>query len=203
MRTDEALQQMPDTEVMLQVQWGSEPAFAEVYRRYYRRLLDFFYGMSVSASGSGRGDAQVAEDLCHETFLRLWRLRVRYRASGSFAAYLFTIARHIWQERRRQLRKEWRLKMVHPADGIENALVAAQDATPDELSHRAEVTERIHSALARLPDEQRMAFVLRTIEGLSLGDIAEVMKCPVNTVRSRRLLAVKQLRKVLRGLFVV
>ena len=104
----QALEELSDAEVMLQAQWGSERAFAELYGRHYRRLLDFFYGLSR--------DVQTAEDLCHETFLRLWQLRVRYRPSGSFPAYLFTIARHIWMERRRQTRKEWRLGTAWSAD---------------------------------------------------------------------------------------
>lgn len=187
------MEERPDAEVMMQAQWGSERAFAELYGRHYRRLLDFFYGMSR--------DAQSAEDLCHETFLRLWQLRVRYRPSGSFRAYLFTIARHIWMERRRQARKEH--------CGTRNAdygiweLADRQGLAPDEQARRAELDARIFAALDELPEEQRMAFILRTVEGMALKDIAKVMGCPVNTVRSRRLLAIKYLREVLRGLLVL
>lgn len=183
---------MADTDLMLRVQWGSEAAFAVLYARYYRRLLDFFYGMSR--------DAQGAEDLCHETFLRVWRLRTRYTASGVFAAYLFTVARHIWFERVRVARKEWRLGVARP---IDETPAAASQPGPDALAYRAEVDARVFAALDELPEEQRMAFVLRTIEELPLDQIAEVMECPVNTVRSRRLLAVKRLRQILRGLLVL
>ena len=58
-------------------------------------------------------------------------------------------------------------------------------------------------ALDGLPTEQRMAFVMRAIEGLSIEEIASAMQCPVNTVRSRKLLAVKKLRGVLKGLLVL
>ena len=184
--------EMADTDLMLRVQWGSESAFAELYSRYYRRLLDFFYGMSR--------DTQGAEDLCHETFLRIWRLRARYRPSGVFAAYLFTVARHIWFEGVRQARKEWRLGVMRPIDEVP---LASSHPEPDTLAYRAEVDARVFAALEELPEEQRMAFVLRTIEELSLDEIAEVMECPVNTVRSRRLLAIKRLRQILRGLLVL
>ena len=186
---------MPDTEVMVRAQLGSEQAFAEIYARHYRKLLDFFYGMSR--------DAYLAEDLCHETFLRLWRLRVRYTVSGPFAAYMFTIARHIWLEWRRQARKEWRLGSARSFDEEGELPVASSAPGPDEEAHRREIDERIFAVLDALPEEQRMAFVLRTIEGLSLEDVAGVMQCPVNTARSRRLLAVKRLRQALRGLFVM
>jgi RNA polymerase sigma-70 factor (ECF subfamily) len=186
-----AFAEMTDTDVMVRVQWGSEVAFAELHRRYFRRLLDFFYGMCR--------DAQRAEDLCQETFLRLWQLRVRYTDSGSFAAYVFTVARHIWQEQCRTRRKETRLAS-HIADA--EMVRFPLQLSPDELAHRAELDTRIFAALDALPDEQRMAFVLRTVQGLSLEDIATIMQCPMNTVRSRRLLAITRLREVLRELMV-
>ena len=120
-------------------------------------------------------------------------------ASGSFPAYLFTVARHIWFERRREARKEWRVANREGGDDGFRTYVLA----PDTLASRAEINERVFSALEALPQEQRMAFVLRTVEGLSLDDIAAVMQCPVNTVRSRRMLAIQRLREALRGLFVL
>ena len=187
--------EMPDTEVMVRVQWGSERAFAELYARHYRKLLDFFYGMSR--------DAYLAEDLCHETFLRLWQLRVRYTVSGPFPAYLFTVARHIWLESRRQASKEWRLGVARHLDAEPEFQIESSRPGPDEEAHLRELDERIFATLREMPEEQRMAFVLRTIEGLSLEEVAEVMQCPVNTARSRRLLAIKRLREALRGMFVL
>ena len=189
---------MPDAEVMLRVRRGSEDAFAELYQRYHGRLLDFFHGMSRAS----RRDGHMAEDLCHETFLRVWRLRRRYEASGKYSAYLFTIARHIWLERCRQARKDWRLGVAQSIDSPDACPIATRDAGPDDLAHRAELDERILAALSQLPEEQRMAFVLRTVEGLSLEDISNIMECPVNTVRSRRLLAIRRLREALRELLV-
>ena len=56
-------------------------------------------------------------------------------------------------------------------------------------------------SLEELPEEQRMVFVMRNIEGLSLRDIAEALDCSVNTVRSRKILAVKKLRYLLSEFF--
>lgn len=198
-----AFEQIPDADLMLQVRWGSEPAFAELYHRYYRKLLDFFHGMLVSAH-HGRGESpHLAEDLCHETFLRLWRVRGRYAATGSFAAYLFTVARNIWFERCRTMKKDSRLGFAESLEEMPNCPVAANGCPPDRAAERAELDGRIVDALAELPEEQRMAFVLRTVEGLSLDEIAAILQCPVNTVRSRRLLAIKRLREVLRGLLIL
>ncbi|HOV72421.1 MAG TPA: sigma-70 family RNA polymerase sigma factor [Candidatus Hydrogenedentes bacterium] len=195
METGGTLERLSDSDLMLRVQWGSEPAFAEVYRRYYRRLLDFFFGMSR--------DVQMAEDLCHETFLRIWRLRARYSPSGSFAAYVFTVARHVWQEQRRQVFRQPRTLTPFSDDAPGDAFTIPDGHAPDEQACRAEIGEQVFAAIEKLPEEQRMAFVLRTVNGLSLYEIAAVMQCPVNTVRSRRLLAIRRLRELLQGLFVL
>jgi RNA polymerase sigma-70 factor, ECF subfamily len=183
-----------DVALMLRVRQDDESAFEELYHRYVRRLLDFFYAM-------GR-DAQQAEDLVHETFLRVWRQRTKYAATGSFQAYLFAFARFIWLERYRKLRRIRRWGLVSLREDVEEAqlAVASGDSYPDVGAGRAELGAAIFAALDQLPNEQRMAFVLHEIEGLSNEDIATVMQCPVNTVRSRRILAVKKLRESLERL---
>jgi RNA polymerase sigma-70 factor (ECF subfamily) len=86
---------------------------------------------------------------------------------------------------------------------LDSITLNANGIAPDEAAHYAEMDERILGALRDLPEEQRTAFVLRTIEGLSLEDIARIMACPVNTVRSRRIIAIRRLREALSGLFVL
>lgn len=185
----------PDSILMLRVRQDDDHAFAELYHRYYRRLQNFFYGMSR--------DVQAAEDLCQETFLRIWKLRRRYAATGSFAGYLFSFARNIWLERCREVRRRQKLGIRRYTDEDWQAVAGPPGDHPDEAAVRAEIGERVYEALDRLPDEQRMVFVLRTVEGLSTDEIAAVMKCPVNTVRSRKILAVNKLRRALQGLLVL
>ena len=199
MEAQDAFEKLADSELMLRVQWGSEFAFAELYRRYLGKLHRFFYGM-------GRGvlstrDASLADDLCHETFLRLWQLRARYTPTGSFPSYLFRVARNIWHERQRSTYRDWRISTS--LDTAANTEPAGSPLTPEESAHHTEIQERVDEVLATLPEEQRMAFVLRSIDGLSLEEIAVIMECPVNTVRSRRQLALARLRAVLRGLFIL
>lgn len=183
-----------DVALMLRVRQNDESAFEELYHRYVRRLLDFFYAM-------GR-DAHQAEDLAHETFLRVWRQRAKYAATGSVQAYLFAFARFIWLERCRKLRRIRRWGLVSLRENLEEAqlAVASGDSHPDVCAGHAELGTAIFAALERLPGEQRMAFVLHEIQGLSNEDIATIMQCPVNTVRSRRILAVRKLRESLERL---
>jgi len=183
-----------DTTVMLHVRWGDELAFAELYRRYYRKLMNFFYGMSRNV--------QISEDLCQETFLRLWRLRGRYTASGSFPAYLFAFARNVWLEKQRKTKRRRRFESLRSVDENCETVAARPLSHPDEIAASSELEQRIFDALDELPEEQRMVFVMRNIEGVSIAEIASVMQCPINTVRSRKILAVKKLRLALKGLRV-
>jgi RNA polymerase sigma-70 factor (ECF subfamily) len=185
----------PDTALMLRVRWGDEHAFSELYYRYHRRVMNFFYGMSRSV--------QMSEDLCQETFLRVWKLRRKYAATGSFPAYLFAFARNVWLEQCREIKKRQRLGARQSVDDEWQLVAASPSARPDTAAMRSEIEERIFDALDDLPVEQRMAFVMRAIEGLSIEEIASAMQCPMNTVRSRKLLAVKKLRGVLKGLLVL
>ena len=185
--------QVTDVALMRQVREGDECAFEALHTRYQQRVLNFFYALSHNG--------HTANDLCQETFLRIWKVRRRYQATGSFAAYLFAVARMIWLEYQREQRKLWRLGVaVDVEDDV--GLAAAGDCWPDALASRSEIEGHIMQALGELPDEQRMVFVLRNIQGLSLGDIAAALDCPVNTVRSRKILAVAKLRHLLSKVFV-
>ena len=177
-----------DIVLMMRVREGDESAFEILFNRYQRPLLGFFYGLSHNNSS--------AKDLCQDTFLRVWKIRKRYRATGTFPAYLFGVARMIWLEYCRQQDKTWRLGARQGEDSLHD-LEADTAGCPVFQANRSELGGYIHAALDELPEEQRMVFVLRSIEGLSLDDIAAILDCPVNTVRSRKILAVKKLRHLL------
>ena len=186
--------EVPDVALMLRVGKDDESAFAELHRRYHRRVQDFFYGLSRNGA--------MSSDLAQETFLRVWKLRKKYAATGSFPAYLFTFARNIWLEKCREFRKLQRLGTAQSLEGSAECIAAGTAWRPDEQARRRELGDLIFRALDELPEEQRMAFVMRTIDGVSLEDVASSMQCPTNTVRSRRILAIKKLRDALHSVFV-
>lgn len=184
-----------DTDLMLKVREGDQWAFAVLYDRYYRRVVDFFFALCRNS--------QTAEDLCQETFLRIWRLRRRYAATGSFPAYLFTFGRNIWLEECRRYGKRRRLGIPESVEEMLVPVAGPPSSEPDERATCSEIEEHVFAALNRLPEEQRMAFVLRVVNGLSVEEVGDILECPVNTVRSRKILAVKKLRRALQGLFVL
>jgi RNA polymerase sigma-70 factor (ECF subfamily) len=175
---------------MLAVRAGDLDAFETLHNRHQDKVLRFFYGLT--------GAPHVASDLCQETFVRVWRIRKRYQATSSFAAYLFGVARVVWMEHRRKVARLWKWESPGGLDTLDAATLLTP---PDEEAARRETAARIFAALEQLPEEQRIVFVMRTIEGLPLEDIATALDCPVNTVRSRKILAVKRLRFLLQELY--
>lgn len=181
-----------DIALMLQVRNDDAAAFEVLHERYQRRLLNFFYGMSRHAP--------TASDLCQETFLRVWQVRRRYSVTGSFSAYLFGIARMVWREHCRTQSK-YRYTQELPETKQVDDIFPESCQAPDYRASCNEAQQYILEALQELPEEQRMVFVMRTIRGLSLQDIAEALDCPVNTVRSRKLLGIQRLRNLLNTFF--
>lgn len=177
-----------DIQLMLRVREGDEAAFEHLHARYQRRVIGFYWGLSR--------DAVTANELAQEVFLRIWQVRKRYKASGPFAAYLFAIARMIYLERQR---KHARLARLSGAVAAENRCETG--GGPGQTAMAAEMETAIFEAMAALPDEQRMAFLLHTVQGLPMEAVAASMDCPLNTARSRRILAVRKLRQALAPYF--
>lgn len=174
---------------MLRVKHGDRAAFAILHERYNRLIHSFFWGLGA--------DSHTALDLGQETFLRIWQHRSRYAATGSFPTYALTFARFVWLEHSRSQRKGGNGSLDDTKKLIEG-LTAPSTGRPDTRAFRSEISEQIVKAMSRLPNDQREAFVLQVVHGLSAADAASVMQCPVNTARSRKILALKKLRQHLR-----
>jgi RNA polymerase sigma factor (sigma-70 family) len=151
-----------DEALMIEFQGGSREAFEELFARYRGPLYGFFRRRL-------NGD-QRAEDLMQETFLAVIRASARYEPRALVRTYLYGIAMNLLAaERRRQFRDGPR--------GEGSAEPATNDAP--------EAVLWIREALARLDEAEREILMLREYEQLSYAEIAELMKAPVNTVRSR------------------
>lgn len=117
------------------------------------------------------GDANLAEDLAQETFVRALRALERYQPHGKVSTWLFSIAANA-------ARDHWRRHRRHPEVPYEDAVLHADAA---DLSEGMQVRE----ALLSLPLEQRTVLILRYYHDLSYAEIAEALVIPVGTVRSR------------------
>jgi RNA polymerase sigma-70 factor, ECF subfamily len=132
------------------------------------------------------GDRSSAEDVAQEVFLRLWNASERYTEQRTFRAYLLTITCRLCTDYRRRNR---------PTVSLSDCWHLADEKAVPEVSS---LTDAVPTAIATLPEEQRVVFVLSHYEGLRYREIAEIVGCPIGTVASRKFLAVQTLREHLR-----
>ena len=151
-------------------------AFSELVRRHQSPVRAFLARMT-------RGDAHLADDLAQETFLKAWQKLQTYRGSAKFSTWLFGIAINEFRSAARQ-RKELALEDVEGPPLEEPA--AARD------SHlRMDLTE----ALKLLNSNERAAVVLCCQNGLTHEEAAQVLDCPLGTVKTNVLRGKEKLRR--------
>jgi RNA polymerase sigma-70 factor (ECF subfamily) len=137
------------------------------------------------------GDRQTAEDLVQESLVRALQAFGGVRPDTQHRAWVFTILRNTFLS---QLRK-------HREEVVEDPEPAALDASPEGVLELrgGGLGDEVQKALDRLPESQRTALVLCDVEGMTYEEIAQVMTCPVGTVRSRIHHARRRLRLSLGG----
>ena len=167
-------------------------AFEELFQRYKRRLFGFFYGLVLNT--------EEARDCVQDTFLRLWQRRHQFARKGRFSAYLFQIAKNHFLDRSR--RQKSRTESQHVSDGepAEHLSGVFLSDGGYGAAAAAEIREAVRDAMARLPEIHRLVYVLSEEQGMSYKEIADILECPVGTVSSRKVEAVKKLRKLLQPL---
>ena len=171
-----------DADLVSRLRRGDAAAARELYQRHGTALLRFGLAMSNCR--------QTAEDIVHDTFVEILKHPVRFDPTrGSVIAYLFGIARHRMS---RVARVSLRDAEVRTADDGEfDAVTATPDDTlldlPDagEEIDRARDIERVRTAVFDLPRAHREVVVLCDLEELSYATAAEILGCPIGTVRSR------------------
>ncbi len=169
-----------DRELVQLAQTGDSHAFGMLMRRYTPSLSRFLRRFMR--------DSDDVEDVIQETFIRAYMAINRFRSDSTFATWIVRIGINAAKDglalRQRQGPQ---LASLGDEDDDSKALVEARADldTPESRLETKEAMALLEAALATLPEEQRMSFELRELEGLTYEEIAWQMHCPVGTVRSR------------------
>jgi RNA polymerase sigma-70 factor (ECF subfamily) len=169
-----------DQVLVLRAQQGDKKAFGLLVEKYHRKLGRLLSRMI-------RDQAEV-EDVVQESFIKAYRALHNFRGDSAFYTWLYRIGINtaknylVSMGRKPQVMQEIEIDDVENFDqGIE---MRTMD-TPETALMTKEIAQTVNDTIANLPDELRTAITLRELEGLSYEDIAEIMQCPIGTVRSR------------------
>jgi len=174
-----ALEHLSDEEAMSLVQKGNMDAFAELARRYEQKLLNFLYRFV--------GNAAQAEDLMQATLLKVYRSRARFKGSGKFSTWVYTIAANVARDYLRKTKK-YRFVSLEAPVGQSSTVIdffEAEGESASESVQKKEMAKLVRLAIARLPREQRLAILLSHYEDMCYDEIARILGCSKGTVKSR------------------
>ena len=168
-----------DKELVRRVQKGDQAAFDLLFVRYQSKIVNL-----VSRYVS---DQHEAMDVAQEAFIKAYRALPRFRGDSQFYTWLYRIAintakNHLVAKSRRPPGVD---VDVDETEYRDDASALRERETPEAALARDQLEATIHEALRDLPDDLKSALTLREFDGLSYEQIAEIMECPVGTVRSR------------------
>lgn len=162
------------------VQRGDKQAFGLLVVKYQRKLARLLSRLI-------RDPAEV-EDVAQEAFLKAYRALPSFRGDSAFYTWLYRIGVNtaknylVSQGRRAPTSTEFDSE---EAETFEDGDQLRDMNTPEHLMATRQIGETVNAAMEALPEELRTAIMLRELEGLSYEEIAEIMDCPIGTVRSR------------------
>jgi len=173
-----------DEELMTLLTQGGQSAFDELYKRYSKPLLNFFFRML-------NNDREKAEDMLHDLFLKIIEKPESFDGNKNFSTWFYTLASNMIknQYRRHQIRSE------HEKQTLANS--SEQFELNSESFDKNLFNIRLESELDKMDVEMKTLFNLRFLEEMSIKQIAEIMNCPEGTVKSRLFYLTKQLSKKL------
>lgn len=177
------MQHVDDWELVARAQAGDMASFAELVRRYQGPLIHFCARML--------NQAQDAEDLAQETFVRLYRHLGRLSPRAKFSTVVFGIARNLALNAIRDRRR----RGLDSAGALEAAPeIGDKRPTPDRQAQLRDLAGAIERGLAGLSIEHREMLLLREVHGMDYEAMAKVTGCRKGTVKSRLARAREQLR---------
>lgn len=178
--TDTSGDRAIDQQLVERVQRGDKRAYELLVAKYQRKIHRLLSRLVR--------DAAEIEDITQEAFIKAYRALPQFRGESAFYTWLYRIAINtaknhlVAQGRRVPTTTE---NNAEEAETFDAAEPLRDISTPESLLMSKQVAQTVNSAMLELPEELRTAITLREMEGLSYDEIAELMNCPIGTVRSR------------------
>ena len=178
-----------DEELVARSIRGDAESFNQLILRWERPIYALAYRTI--------GREEDARDVCQETFLRAFRGLPAFRGQAKFSSWLYRIALNLCRD---WMRRERRVPVVQAPEGVDLMDLAAEtepSESIEDLVARKDLAAMVEKVMARLPEEQRTAIVLKEYHGLTFQEIADVVGCPLSTVKTRLYQGLTVLRREL------
>jgi len=170
-----------DNDLMMRVRDGEVAQLGVLFERHQNMLYNFFLRMS--------SNREASQDLVQEVFLRILRYRHTFRGESKFTVWMYSIARNAYADHFRKRKKET------PVD-IEALERTSADPLPHETLEQEQEIAMLRRALDKLASEKREVLLMSRFQDLKYHEIAEILQCPVGTIKARVHWALKDLKKI-------
>jgi RNA polymerase sigma-70 factor (ECF subfamily) len=163
-----------DEELMFHIGNGDSGYIKEIYNRYNKKLLYYFYRMLG-------GDEEKSQDFLQDVFLKIIENPEKFNQSMKFSTWIFTIASNL-------CKNEYRRLKVRENTRTESNLDHHEHSNPVDILQKMdqeELEKVIQLELRNMEPEQRSTFLLRFQENLSIKEISQILNCAPGTVKSR------------------
>jgi len=182
-------------DLMARIAKGDDDAFEILVNRHQTSVLNLIYRFI--------GDRTQAKDLAQEVFLRVWQAARGYEPKAKFTTWLYRITANLcFNELKSSRRKKWFQFLRSDSDREIHGEEDFSDGSPspEDVLLAKEQSHQITKALQSLPDNQRMALVLKRYDDLSYAEIAQIIGCSVSAVESLLVRAKRTLQEKLKNL---
>ena len=159
----------------------NKEAFKTLYNRYVRQVYSYIYKITR--------DNKLTEEVTNDVFFEVWSSANKFQGKSKVLTWIFGIAHN-------KTMNEIRKRKEIPVDPEEFSNEASADMETDEIIMKKDRDEQMKIALDQLTPEHRTVVELTFLQGLSYGEIAEIMNCPVNTVKTRMYYAKEKLKEI-------
>src|SRR5689334_16607070 len=178
-----------DEELVARSRGGDLDSFNQLVVRWERPIYALAYRVI--------GREEEARDVAQETFLRAYRALGGFKGQAKFSSWLYRIALNLCRD---WIRRERRTPVAQAPEGVDLIELAGETQPSDsveELVARREIGRAVARAMADLPEEQRTAIILKEYHGLTFQEIADMLECPLSTVKTRLYQGLNVLRRQL------
>ena len=178
-----------DEELVARSIRGDADSFNELILRWERPIYALAYRTI--------GREEDARDVCQETFLRAFRALPAFRGQAKFSSWIYRIALNLCRDWMRRERRAPTVQAPDDIDLVELVSAAEPSESIEDLVARKDMALLVERAMAKLSEEQRTAIVLKEYQGLTFQEIADLLGCPLSTVKTRLYQGLTVLRREL------